>query len=140
MAVSSVTGSEHVLAPSTSTVLELVRRSVMNQYPGLMPTLYPGELATVPTPFSTIDAMWLAFQTMATNRTPAICGEKYFSLPPLAGLSLKTHAGDRSQSRSAAPPPLTGRVGGSRNPVVLSVAQTDHHDADPFYGSISYHH
>ncbi|CAN0443107.1 unnamed protein product, partial [Laminaria digitata] len=73
--VSSVTGSEHVLAPSVPTVLELVRRSVMNQYPGLMPTLYPGDWATVPTPFTTIDAMWLAFRTMATNKTPAISGE-----------------------------------------------------------------
>ena len=77
---------------------------------------------------------------MATNRTPAICGGNYFSLPPLAGLSLKTHAGDRSQSRSAAPPPLTGRVGGSCNPVVLSVDQVDHHDSEAFSGSTTYNH
>ena len=103
-----------------STVLELVRRSVINQYAGLTPTLYPGELATAPTPFASIDAMWLVSQTMATNRTPAISGETYFFFAPLEGLSLQTHAGDRSLSRSATPPSLTGRVGGSHNPVVMS--------------------
>ena len=65
--VSVITRSEQVLAPSMSTVLELVRRGVMNQYPGLMPTLYPGELATVPTPFGSIDALWSAFQVLATK-------------------------------------------------------------------------
>ena len=65
--VSGITGSDQVLAPNMSTVLELVRRGVMNHYPGLMPTLYPGELATVPTPFGSIDALWSAFQVLATK-------------------------------------------------------------------------
>ena len=56
--VSSVTGPEHVLAPRVSTVLELVRRRVINQLPGLMATLYPGALATVPTAFTSDDAVW----------------------------------------------------------------------------------
>ena len=89
------------LAPSMSTVLDLVRHGVMNQYPGLMPTLYPGEFATVPPPFGSIDAMWSTFQVVATNKTPAISGEKIYL--PLAGLSLQSHAGNRSQSKSAAP-------------------------------------
>ena len=29
------------------------------QYPSLMPTLYPGGSATVSRPFGTLDAMWL---------------------------------------------------------------------------------
>ena len=57
----------------------------MNQFPGLMPTLHPGALATVPTPFASVDAMWLSFQTMATNKTPAINGEIIF-LVPFGGL------------------------------------------------------
>ena len=75
MVVSGITGCEQVLAPSMSTVPELVRRGAMNQYPGLMPTPYPGELATVPTPFCSIDAMWSAFQVLVTNNTRAISGE-----------------------------------------------------------------
>ena len=95
MVISGVTGSEQVLAPSMSTVLELARRGVINQYPGLMPTLYPGALATVPTPFASVDAMWLSFQTMATSRTPDIKGKHNFSLPLSAGSSLPTHPGNR---------------------------------------------
>ena len=140
MVVSGITGSEQVLAPSMSTVLELVRRGVMNQYPGLMPTLYPGEVATVPTTFGSTDAMWSAFQVLATNKTPAISGEEYFSLPPLAGLSSQSHAGSRSQTKSAAPSSHAGHVGSSRNPVVMSVAHADHDDSDPFSRSHSYQH
>ena len=103
-----------------------------------MPTLYPGALDTAPTPWFSIDAMWLSFLTMATNKTPAICGENYFSLPPLAGLSLQQHAGSRSQSRSAAPSSRSGHVGSSHNPVVMSVAHADHYESDPF--SHTYNH
>ena len=77
--VSGITGSDQVLAPNMSTVLELVRRGVMNQYPGLMSTLFPGEPATVPTLFGSIDAVWSSVQVLATNKTPAISGEIYIS-------------------------------------------------------------
>ena len=123
-----------------STVLELVRRGVMNQYPGLMPTLYPGEPATVPTLFGSIDAMWSSVQVLATNKTPAISGEIYISLPLLVSLSLQSHAGNRSQSKSAAPLSHAGHVGSSRNPVVMSDAHVDHNDSDPFSPSHSYQH
>ena len=59
MVVAGITGSAQVHAPCMSTVLELVRRGVMNQYSGLIPTLYPGELVALPTPFGSIDTMWL---------------------------------------------------------------------------------
>ena len=83
MVVAGVTGSERVLAPSTGLVLEVVRMSVNEQYPGLMPNLYPGELATAPSPFGTIDAMWLAFSGLSTNKTPAINGSRFFRCPLL---------------------------------------------------------
>ena len=38
-------------------VLEIVRLSVNEQFPQLMPSLYPGELATRPQPFDSIDVM-----------------------------------------------------------------------------------
>ena len=47
-----------------------------------MSTLYPGILASVSRPFDILDAMWLAFGTLAnTNKkTPAINGENVILL------------------------------------------------------------
>ena len=84
--------------------------------------------------------MWSAFHVLATKKTPAISGQKCFSLPLLAGLSMRSHAGDRSQSRSAAPLSHAGHVGSSRNPVVMSVANADRYDFGPFSRSHSYQH
>ena len=96
-----------------------------------MPTLYPGALAPVPTSFASVDAMWLSFQTMATNKPPAINGD-YFSLPLSAGSSLQAHARNRSQSRSATLSSHSGHVGSSINPVVMSVAYADNNKLGPF--------
>ena len=49
--------------------------TVNEQYPSLMPTLYPGGSSSVLRPFGTVDAMWLVFETLANNKTPAINGE-----------------------------------------------------------------
>ena len=59
--VSAVTGSERVLFPGTDVVLEVVRMAVNEQFPTLMPTLYPGSKATDPRPYASLDAMWKAF-------------------------------------------------------------------------------
>ena len=48
--------------------------AVNEQFPSLMPTLYPGVLATVSRPFDTLDAVWLDFEALANNKTPAING------------------------------------------------------------------
>ena len=58
--VSAATGTERVLAPGTDIVLAVVRMALHEQYPSLMPTLYPGVTAKEPRPFGTLDAMWLA--------------------------------------------------------------------------------
>ena len=100
--------------------------------------LDPGASFTAPNPCISIEGMWLSFQTMATVITPAIRSEIYFSLPPLAGLSLQPHAGNRSQSRSAALSSRSGHVGSSRNPVVMIVAHADQYEPDPF--SHNYNH
>ena len=49
--IASVTDSGRVLAPSVEAVEEVVRNSVSEEYPGIMPVLYPGELATASKPF-----------------------------------------------------------------------------------------
>ena len=101
--IASVTDSEQVFAPSVELLLEVVRHSVSEQYPGLIPVLYQGELATASKPFGSIDEMWLAFGGLSTSKTPAINGDKHFTLPPLAGLSLHSHASGRTQGRPAPP-------------------------------------
>ena len=66
--VSAATGAARVLAPGVEAVLEMVRMAVNEQYPRLMPTLYPGVAATVSRPLGTFDAMWVAYETLAKNR------------------------------------------------------------------------
>ena len=46
--VLAVTGSERVLSPATDVVSEVVRMAVNEQFPTLMPTLYPGSKAADP--------------------------------------------------------------------------------------------
>ena len=76
--VSAVTGSERVLSPGTDMVLEVVRMAVNEQFPTLMPTLYPGSKATDPRPFASLYAIWGALGDLAHNKTPAVNGEKHF--------------------------------------------------------------
>ena len=55
--------------------------AVIEQYPILMPTLYPGVMVTVSRPFGILDAMYFSSETLANTKTPAINGGKHFSLP-----------------------------------------------------------
>ena len=50
------------------------------QSANLMPTLYPGVVAVEPTPFGALGALWLAFQILAANKTPAINGDFFLCL------------------------------------------------------------
>ena len=45
---SAVTVNERTLAPGVDVVLEVDRMAVNEQFPSLMPTLYPGSMATDP--------------------------------------------------------------------------------------------
>ena len=57
--------------------------AVNGQFLTLMPTLNPGSKATDPRPYALLGAMWKAFSDLAHNKTPAVNGEKHFSLPVL---------------------------------------------------------
>ena len=59
--VPTATGSERVLSPGTDVVLEVVRVAANEQFPALLPALYPGSKATDPRPYASLDAMWRAF-------------------------------------------------------------------------------
>ena len=69
MLVSAVTGNERTLAPGVDVVLEVVRMAVNEQFPSLMPILYPGLMATDPMPYATLDKMWNAFGDVSNNKT-----------------------------------------------------------------------
>ena len=81
MLVSTVEGSERVLSPGTDVVLEVVRMAMNEQFPTLMPTLYPSSKETDPGPYVSFDATWRAFSDLAHNKTPAVNVEIQFSLP-----------------------------------------------------------
>ena len=70
--VSAVTGSECTLAPGVDVVLEVVKMAANEQFPSLMPTLYPGSMATDPKPYVFLDKMWKAFGDIAKYKTPAV--------------------------------------------------------------------
>ena len=78
MLVSPVTETERTLAPGVDVVLEVVRMAVNEQFPTLIPALYPGSMATDPKPYAPLDKMWKAFGDLSNNKTPAINGEKNF--------------------------------------------------------------
>ena len=79
--VSTVTGSERVLSPGTNVVLEVVRMAVNEQFPTIVPTLYPASKTTDPRPYVSLGALWRAFSDLAHNKTPVVNGEKPLSLP-----------------------------------------------------------
>ena len=72
MLVSAVTGSERTLAPGVDVVLEVVRMAVNEQFPSLMPTLFPGSMATGPKPYASLDGMWKAFGDLSNKDTVAV--------------------------------------------------------------------
>jgi len=93
------------------------------QYPSLAPVLYPGDLATAVTPFASVVDMWQAFACLATNKTPAMNGADYFSLPT---------QGPTTASKPARTGGSSGQKwasGSSQNPVVLSVESHDRANA-----------
>ena len=79
--VPTATRSERVLSPGTDVVLEVVRVATNEQFPALLPALYPGSKATDPRSYASLDAMWRAFSDYANNNTPAVNGETFFFSP-----------------------------------------------------------
>ena len=137
--VLTVTGSERVLSPRTDVVMEVVSIAVNEQFPTLMPTLYPGSKSTNPRPYASLDAMWKVFSDLAHNKTPAVNDEKHFPLPASSTRS-------RSSAPSGPRPAVHGRVqgrvpspspswqtGSSHNPIVMPIADS----TDPWLGTMS---
>ena len=73
------------LAPSSAMAIELVRIRTAQQYPMLMPTLFPGDLATREKPYVTLASMWTAFNDLKHNMSPAIDGDTFASAARASG-------------------------------------------------------
>ena len=67
------------LAPSAAMAIELVRIRTAQQYPMLMPTLFPGDLATREKPYVTLTSMWTAVNDLKHSMSPAIDGDAFAS-------------------------------------------------------------
>ena len=72
------------LAPSSAMAIELVRIRTAQQYPMLMPTLFPGELATREKPYVTLASMWTAFNDLK-HMSLAIDGDAFASATRASG-------------------------------------------------------
>ena len=69
------------LAPSATMAIELVWIRTAQQYPTLMPTLFPGDRATREKPYASLALMWTAFADLKHNTSPAINGDAFASAP-----------------------------------------------------------
>ena len=102
-------------------VIEVVRTTVSRQFSALTPVLYPGDLMTAHEPFSSVSAMWLAQDVYATNNTPAINGEKYFSCTSPGGHTTFSSPPPSSASTQQSRSRNQTQQGTLRNPFVLNV-------------------
>ena len=99
------------LAPSAAMTIELVRIKTDQQYPILMPTLFPRDLATREKPYVTLAPMWAAFGDLKHNMSPAIDGDAFASAlrtsslhaPPTVTVSTASAAPQRHNSRLTRP-------------------------------------
>ena len=93
------------LAPSAAMAIELVRIRTAQQYSTLMPTLFPGDLATRENPYVTLASMWTTFGDLKHNMPPAIDGDAFASAPRTSSLhDPPTIAVSNLSYRATAPP------------------------------------
>ena len=111
--VSSTVEKGGPLAPSAEMAIELVRLRTAQPYPMLMPTLFPGDLATREKPCDSLSSMWTAFANLKHNTLPAIGGGAFASTPQASSLHAppttatpvtSVSAPQRHNSRAGRPP------------------------------------
>ena len=92
----------------------------------LMPTLFPGELATKARPYCTLVSIWTAFANLKHNTTPSINGDAVTSTPQASSSTAPAH---RTLSSPSGPP--VRRPG---RPLLHGVASESpaHSRRDPF--------
>ena len=101
------------LAPSAEMGIELVLIRTAQQYPMLMPTLFPEDLATRKKPYDSLASMWTAFADLKHNTSPAIDGGTFAAAPQASSLhapptvatsATLLAASQRHNNRAARPP------------------------------------
>ena len=123
-------GSERGLSPGTDVVLEVVLVAVNEQSPALLPSLYPGSKATDPRPYASLDAMWRAFSDRANNKTPAVDGETFFSLPVSStGSQSSAQSGPRTANHGRGQDrvpsqSLSWQTGSSHHPTAMPIVDS----------------
>ena len=85
------------LALSAAMAIEFVRIRTAQQYPMLMPTLFPGDLATREKTYDSLASMWTTFDDLKHNTSPAIDGDAFASAPQ----ALSSHAPPTMAVRAA---------------------------------------
>ena len=81
-AVASTVDKGGPLAPSPEMAMELIRIRTAQQYPMLMPTLFPGNLATRERPYASLATLWTVFVHLKHNTSPAIDGDVFAPASP----------------------------------------------------------
>ena len=119
------------LAPSPDMAMELIRIRTVQQYPTLMPTLFPGKLATREKPYDSLAALWVAFAHLKHNTSRAIDGDAFS--PANQGLSSLTHHVAASAVSPVTSPHRNMRRFGRQDAAqgVLNISPT-HSRRDPF--------
>ena len=111
--VASTVEKDGPLAPSAEMAIELIRIRTAQQYFMLMPTLFPGDLATREKPYDSLASMWTAFADLKHNTSPAIDGGDFASAPQASSLhapptvatpATSVAASQSHNSRAARPP------------------------------------
>ena len=69
------------LAPSPEMAMELIRTRTAQQYLMLMPTLFPGSLATRERPYDSLATLWTVFVHLKHITSPAIDGDVFAPAP-----------------------------------------------------------
>ena len=100
--------------------IELVRIRTAQQYPMLMPPLFPGDLDTREKPYVTLTSMWTAFNDLKhIIMSPAIDGDAFSSAtrtssshapPTVAVLAASTAVSQRHYGRPTRPPHSVSNV------------------------------
>ena len=90
--------------------MELIRIRTAQKYPMLMPTLFPGNLATRKRPYDSLATLWTVFAHLKHDTSPAIDGDAFS--PANKGLSSYTrHVAASSNSPITSPNRSTHRFG-----------------------------
>ena len=77
LVVASTVDKGGPLAPSPEMAMELIRIRTAQQYPMLMPTLFPGVLATRERPYDSLATVWTVFANLKHITSPAIDGDAF---------------------------------------------------------------